>query len=80
MLGITGVTPADRFLELGGTSFAAARIIARLRDTFGVELQAGALVAPESTVTTLAVDLVAALAGPLDAGAVEEHLRELTHG
>ncbi|HVR09570.1 MAG TPA: amino acid adenylation domain-containing protein, partial [Thermoanaerobaculia bacterium] len=43
VLGIARVEPHDRFLDLGGDSLAAMRVVARLREAFGVELPARAL-------------------------------------
>ena len=38
VLGVEDVRSSDDFFALGGNSFSAARIIAQIQNTFGVEL------------------------------------------
>ncbi|WP_051741817.1 non-ribosomal peptide synthetase [Streptomyces xylophagus] len=84
VLGITGIGSRDNFFELGGHSLLAASMIARVNETFGVELSLATAFA-RRTVTGLAVavaqeltgartpeELAAILAGT-DTGTIEEN-------
>ncbi|HEX7306214.1 amino acid adenylation domain-containing protein [Lentzea sp.] len=63
VLGIAGVGVHDDFFRLGGHSLAATRLVARLRDTAGVDLPVKAVfTAP--TPAALAVELDSAAAHP----------------
>jgi len=61
VLGVEPVGMADDFLDLGGTSLAAARILARVRDAFRVEPEVR-LILEFPTVEQLAVRIVAQMA------------------
>ncbi|MFC4908161.1 amino acid adenylation domain-containing protein [Actinomadura gamaensis] len=43
ILDVPGTCPDDTFFDLGGTSLLAVRLIARVREEFGVELTVGSL-------------------------------------
>ncbi|SDP28711.1 enterobactin synthetase component F [Streptomyces sp. cf386] len=43
VLGVEQVGPDDAFFDLGGTSLLAVRLVARVREEFGVELTIGSL-------------------------------------
>ena len=43
VLGVERVGPDDAFFDLGGTSLLAVRLVARVREEFGVELTIGSL-------------------------------------
>ncbi|MEI8394798.1 MAG: amino acid adenylation domain-containing protein [Rhodospirillaceae bacterium] len=60
-LGLPDIAYDDDFLELGGDSLVAVRIVARLRETLGTEVPA-ALIFSERTVAGLARALAAAAA------------------
>lgn len=51
----------DSFLDLGGDSLIALRILARLRELFQVEIPLRALLGPRSTVASLVLHLVTGL-------------------
>jgi acyl carrier protein len=61
VLGCEEVGVEDNFLELGGDSLIALRILARLRELFHVEISLNALLGPRPTVASLVLQLVTAL-------------------
>ncbi|HVT15727.1 MAG TPA: amino acid adenylation domain-containing protein, partial [Thermoanaerobaculia bacterium] len=77
VLGVGGVGPHDRFVDLGGDSLAALRVVARVREAFAVELPARSLF-ERPTVAALRDEVAGALgagravrqeeAGPGEAG------------
>ncbi|HEX7239518.1 MAG TPA: beta-ketoacyl synthase N-terminal-like domain-containing protein [Longimicrobiaceae bacterium] len=73
LLGIEGIGIYDAFLELGGHSLLGIRVLARLRQHFGVELAPDALYAAP-TVTDLAALIEAALLAEIEAMSEDELL------
>ncbi len=63
LLGLDRVDRHDNFFQLGGDSILAAQVLARIRDTWGVELSIGQLF-EASTVAAIA-DRIAARVDPL---------------
>jgi acyl-coenzyme A synthetase/AMP-(fatty) acid ligase/acyl carrier protein len=63
VLGLDQVGIHDGFLELGGDSLAAARVVSRLLDRFGIELSASALL-EGATVASMATAVDRHLARP----------------
>ncbi len=61
VLGCEEVGAEDSFLELGGDSLIALRILARLRELFQVEISLRALLGPRSSIASLVVQLVTEL-------------------
>jgi len=61
VLGCEEVGVEDNFLDLGGDSLIALRILARLRELFQVEISVKALLGPRSTVASLVLQLVTEL-------------------
>ncbi|HYZ77781.1 MAG TPA: type I polyketide synthase [Gaiellaceae bacterium] len=57
ILGESAIGPDDDFFALGGSSLAAVQLVARIRDTFGIELSVG-LVFEKGTIRGLADELV----------------------
>jgi amino acid adenylation domain-containing protein len=60
VLGIDSVGADDALPDLGGTSLAAMRVLARVRDAYGVELPVAAVLGPV-TVASVASEVEAAL-------------------
>jgi acyl carrier protein len=61
VLGCEGIGVEDNFLDLGGDSLIALRILARLRELFQVEISLKALLGSRSTVASLVLELVTEL-------------------
>ena len=61
VLGCDVVGVEDSFLDLGGDSLIALRIMARLRELFQVEIPLRALLGPRSTIASLVLQLVTEL-------------------
>ena len=71
VLAIDSVGIHDRFLDLGGDSLRATRILSRVIDQFGLELEHRMLLqAP--TVAAMAMVIMQRLAGQMDASELEE--------
>jgi amino acid adenylation domain-containing protein len=78
LLGLDRVSVEDRFFELGGYSLLATRLLARVRQTFGVDLQVRE-VFRLPTVAGLAARIDEAAAVPLDEGDLAALLEEMEH-
>ena len=78
LLGLDRVSVEDGFFELGGYSLLATRLLARVRQTFGVDL-ALREVFRLPTVARLAARIDEAAAVPLDAGDLAALLEEMEH-
>jgi phthiocerol/phenolphthiocerol synthesis type-I polyketide synthase E len=76
VLGVDAVGVHDSFLELGGDSLLATRMMSRLGHVFGVELQIGAMFV-DPTVAAMAASIVAAKASEADPSALEGLLAEI---
>jgi phthiocerol/phenolphthiocerol synthesis type-I polyketide synthase E len=61
VLGSEEIGVEDSFLDLGGDSLIALRILARLREYFHVEIPLKAMLEPRSTVASLVLQLVTEL-------------------
>jgi acyl carrier protein len=72
LLGVPAVGPQDDFFQLGGHSLLATRVLARIRDTLGVQLALRDLF-EASTLDALARKVQAAL----DAAQVDEDREEI---
>ncbi len=73
MLGITGLGVEDPFVELGGNSLLALQLVARIRQSFGVDLPANEVL-EHPTIAALAARLTSpapAAAPPAEAGAAD---------
>ncbi|MEO0857963.1 MAG: condensation domain-containing protein [Bacteroidota bacterium] len=76
LLGARRIRLHDRFLELGGDSLVATRVLARLTERFGVRVPMAALIG-EATVASIASELEALMAEEAPAvTAVVEHMPE----
>jgi acyl carrier protein len=78
LLGLDRVSVEDRFFELGGYSLLATRLLSRVRQTFGVDLQLRE-VFRLPTVAGLAARIDEAAAVPLDEGDLAALLEEMEH-
>jgi phthiocerol/phenolphthiocerol synthesis type-I polyketide synthase E len=76
VLGVDEVGVHDSFLELGGDSLLATRMMSRLGHVFGVELQIGAMFV-DPTVAAMAASIVAAKASEADPSALAGLLAEI---
>ncbi|MFG1883918.1 type I polyketide synthase [Micromonospora sp. NPDC049102] len=74
LLGVDEIGPDDDFFELGGHSLLGTRVVARLRDAFGVDLPPGAIF--ESPTPAALARTVAALVRPA-APAPDDDLTDL---
>jgi NAD(P)-dependent dehydrogenase (short-subunit alcohol dehydrogenase family)/acyl carrier protein len=74
MLGTPGIGVDDDFLELGGDSLIALRVLARLQDLFHTQIPITALIRPNPTVAKLAIDIVAQLGKRVGADVLEQQL------
>lgn len=61
VLGCNEIGVEDSFLDLGGDSLIALRILARLRELFQVEIPLRAMLGPKSSVASLVLQLVTEL-------------------
>jgi amino acid adenylation domain-containing protein len=77
LLGIDGIGVHDDFFELGGHSLLATRVVARVREAFGVELSVAELFA-RPTVAELVVSIIAAKArqSELDLARLLDEIRD----
>lgn len=76
VLGIDPIGVHDAFLDLGGDSLSAARVVARLQRRLGLDLPVSALLEQAGTVEAMAVLLVSMLLAGLDADALAAPLGE----
>jgi acyl carrier protein len=56
VLGDESIGPDDDFFAVGGSSLSAVQLVARIRDTFGIELSVGILF-EQGTIRHLAGEL-----------------------
>ena len=75
VLGTDDLGVDDHFLDLGGDSLIALRIITRTKDLYGVSLHLPALIGPPGTLSGFTQEVVAALAANHEG--MEEKLAEL---
>jgi phthiocerol/phenolphthiocerol synthesis type-I polyketide synthase E len=68
MLGISGLGVDDPFVELGGNSLLALQLVARIRQSFGVDLPANEVL-ENPTIAALAARLTAPAPAPADTAA-----------
>jgi acyl transferase domain-containing protein len=80
VLGIRDVGVESSFLELGGDSLAALRLVTRLRELFNVELPLKMILQSDLTVATLAVQLVYQLARLQDGDRVRQEIVSVEQG
>ncbi|MEO0947265.1 MAG: phosphopantetheine-binding protein, partial [Cyanobacteria bacterium J06641_5] len=71
VLSLSDLSVEDNFFERGGDSLMATQVMARVRDTFGVEVSLRALF-EEPTVAALALAVAAGLAAQIDADMLAE--------
>jgi acyl carrier protein len=71
LLGIRGIGVEDNFFELGGDSLLATRVMPRLRDAFGIDIQLRDLF-EKATVVALAAKVEEILIEQIDALSDEE--------
>jgi len=62
VLGIEGIGVEDNFLDLGGDSLIALRVLIRIRDKFGVDVPLSRFIAAKLNIAGLAVEVVSQLA------------------
>jgi malonyl CoA-acyl carrier protein transacylase len=72
VLGISVIGIFDTFMRLGGSSLNAKQVIGRLRQAFQVDVPIVAMLDPNTTVATLAVEVVSQLARQQSLPIVEE--------
>jgi len=65
VLGLHAVSITDRFLDLGGDSLKAGRIVARVNSAFGVQVQFQALL-EAATVAEMAIAVTSAVLDQVD--------------
>jgi acyl carrier protein len=79
VLGIEKVSREDNFFELGGNSLQMVKVHARVKETFGADLQVVQLFT-HPTVAALAAFLVQGEAAPRPASVVEDRTEQLQTG
>jgi amino acid adenylation domain-containing protein len=79
VLGVGKLSREDNFFELGGNSLQMVKVHARVKETFGVDLQVVQLFT-HPTVATLAAFLVQGEAAPRPAAVVEDRTEQLQTG
>jgi acyl transferase domain-containing protein/acyl carrier protein len=78
LLGIDGVGVGDNFLDLGGDSLMAVRVIGRVRELIGVGVPRDFFLDIDCTVEDLAREIVTALTASLDPKALQRHLEQVS--
>ena len=77
VLGVSDIAPSDNFLDLGGDSLIALRVIVRVKELVGVSLPPALFVNVGCTVEMLAKEIVATVVASHGTKTLEQHL-ELT--
>jgi acyl transferase domain-containing protein len=80
VLGVGDIGVENSFLELGGDSLTALRLVTRLRELFDVELPLRTILNSELTVATLAVQLVYQLARVQDDERIHQEIDAVERG
>jgi len=78
LLGIDGIGVKDNFLDLGGDSLMAVRIIGRVRELIGVSVPPDFFLDIDCTVEDLAKEIVTTLTASLDPMALQRHLEQVS--
>ncbi len=76
LFGIENISPGDNFFDLGGNSLLALQLVARLRQTFQVELPLR-VVFESQTLTALAARILETRVREQEAAEIEQLLREI---
>lgn len=76
LLGVERVGVHDDFFKLGGNSILAVQLLARVRESFGVEVPLASIF-DRPTIANLVVQIVRGQTDQLDDGELEEVLAEL---
>jgi acyl carrier protein len=78
LLGIDGIGVKDNFLDLGGDSLMAVRIIGRVRELIGISVPPDFFLDIDCTVEDLAKEIVTTLTASLDPKALQRHLEQVS--
>lgn len=80
LLGVDGIGVKDNFLDLGGDSLIAVRIIGRVRELIGVSVPLGFFLDIDCTVEELAKEIVTTLTASHDPKVLQRHLEQVSLG
>jgi acyl transferase domain-containing protein/acyl carrier protein len=78
LLGVEGIGVEDNFLDLGGDSLIAVRIIGRVRELIGVSVPPDFFVDIDCTVGELAKEIVTTLTGSHDPEVLQRYLQQFS--
>src|SRR5262249_24922846 len=78
VLGVDGIGVEDNFLDLGGDSLIAVRIIGRVRELIGVRVPPDFFLDIDCTVKELAKEIVTTLTASHDPKALQRHLEQVS--
>jgi acyl carrier protein len=78
LLGIDGIGVKDNFLELGGDSLMAVRIIGRVRELIGISVPPDFFLDIDCTVEDLAKEIVTTLTASLNPKELQSHLEQVS--
>jgi acyl carrier protein/NAD(P)-dependent dehydrogenase (short-subunit alcohol dehydrogenase family) len=78
LLGLEGIGVEDNFLDLGGDSLIAVRIIGRVRELIGVSVPPGFFLNIDCTVEELAKEIVTTLTSSHDPKVLQRHLAQVS--
>jgi phthiocerol/phenolphthiocerol synthesis type-I polyketide synthase E len=80
VLGVHRIGVEDNFLDLGGDSLIALRVLTRLRELVGISIPMTALVSSDATIATLARDVLMRIANNANAAATRKYESEVRQG
>jgi acyl carrier protein len=77
LLGVEGIGVEDNYLDLGGDSLIAVRIIGRVRELIGVSVPPDFFLDIDCTVEELAKEIVTTLTASYDPKVLQGHLEQV---
>jgi acyl transferase domain-containing protein/acyl carrier protein len=78
LLGVDGIGVEDNFMDLGGDSLIAVRIIGRVRELIGVRVPPDFFLDIDCTVEELAKEIVTTLTASYDPNVLQRHLQQVS--